>query len=444
MNKRTYIPSKPRNKNLTIVGSGGGGIGKTEFSQVAGSSHDHVNKSVLDQITEALLTGALRDLITSTDTTSILTDDNYLSSLRVLAEITANNTNITNELKTLFLSKLGADAAQGLITFLEGIISKKIAVLEKGWKTKDFVGGLTGVGASVDSDGKGELDALTLRKWLEVPELRYNRTDITIGDTWNAHGAGVIKSVDTINKTFTLKLEEGEIGTFRYDDICMGIYHSSILEDNATSDYDDSIGNRRFAGFSTCYFRVTQVLGSYNEIVRYELRPQSTNFPKSVHPFQFMTAVAYGNFTNADRQTSNYQTKTYTRYLRNVRDWEFSLSNIAAQFGNLSNLNIFGLEMSGYSIYLNNVYFTGIIHQLSEQIQEELSKQKVGGKNLLRESDFRFDFKYWGGTGEYIDVDITTLRNAPKLSVSPTTISWVYPEFESDLNVTSNTNWNIE
>lgn len=343
-----------------------------------------------------------------------------------------------------FLSKVNPDTASSLINFAAGLTSKEIATLEKGWKTKDFVGGLTGVGANVDSDGKAELDALTLRKWLEVPVLRYNRAEVTIGDTWKGKGAGVIESVDTANKTFTLKLEEGEFGTFEYDDICIGIYHSSILEDNATSDYDDSIGNRRFAGFSTCYFRVIQVLGSHNEIVRYELRPQSANFPKNVHPFQFMTAVAYGNFTNADRQASNYQTTTYTRYLRNVRDWEFSLSNIAAQFGNLSNLNIFGLEMSGYSIYLNNVYFTGIIHQLSEQIQEELSKQKVGGKNLLRESDFRFDFKYWGGTGEYIDVDITTLRNAPKLSVSPTSIAWVYPECESDINVTSNTNWNIE
>ena len=74
-----------------------------------------------------------------------------------------------------------------------------------------------------------------------------------------------------------------------------------------------------------------------------------------------------GKGTTPVRRASNYQTRTYTRYLKGVRDWEFTLNNIAAQFGNLDNLDIFGLEMSGYSIYLNNVYFTGIIHQLSRR-----------------------------------------------------------------------------
>lgn len=355
-----------------------------------------------------------------------------------------------------YLRKDIPDFAAEVITFLKGLIT---AALEVGGESlfrglarvlegiqfgESFIPGLTGLGGLIDGSGKAELDALSLRKWLEVPELRYNRVEVTIGDKWSAPGAGIIESVDTENKVIKLKLEEGEIGTFDVDDICMGIYHSLTSEDNATSSYDDSKGNRRFAGFATSYFRIIQVMDNQRSTLRYELRHISGSHPNPVHPSQFMHAVAYGNFTNADRQTSNYQTRTYTRYLKGVRDWEFTINNIAAQFGNLDNLNIFGLEMSGYSIYLNNVYFTGIIYQLSQQIQDELNKQQIGGKNLLREYDIRFGFKYWGGTGEFSEVDLDTLQNQPYLNVSPAQILWVFPEREADVNVESNTNWLVE
>lgn len=357
------------------------------------------------------------------------------------------------EISRKYLRKDIPDTASGLITFLKGIIT---AALEVGGESlfrglarvlegiqfgESFIPGLTGLGGLIDGSGNAELDALSLRKWLEVPELRYNRVEVTIGDKWSAPGAGIIESVDTENKVIKLKLEEGEIGTFDVDDICMGIYHSLTSEDNATSNYDDSKGNRRFAGFATSYFRIIQVMDNQRSTLRYELRHISESHPNPVHPSQFMHAVAYGNFTNAGRQTSNYQTRTYTRYLKGVRDWEFTLNNIAAQFGNLDNLNVFGLEMRGYSIYLNNVYFTGIIYQLSQQIQDELNKQQIGGKNLLREYDIRFGFKYWGGTGEFIEVNLDTLQNQPYLNVSPAQILWVFPEREADVNVESNTSW---
>ena len=72
----------------------------------------------------------------------------------------------------------------------------------------------------------------------------------------------------------------------------------------------------------------------------------------------------YGNFTNPDRQTSVYETRTYSRMLRNQNTWEISAANIAMQSGDLSNLNVHGLDMTGYSMYLNSVYFTGTVRQL--------------------------------------------------------------------------------
>ena len=91
------------------------------------------------------------------------------------------------------------------------------------------------------------------------------------------------------------------------------------------------------------------MLGDRNERFRYELRPVSERYPRQISPMAAMKFVAYGSFTDAARRTSRYSTRTYQRYLRNVSDWEFTGETIAAQFGDLSNLALFGLQMSGYS-----------------------------------------------------------------------------------------------
>ena len=142
----------------------------------------------------------------------------------------------------------------------------------------------------------------------------------------------------------------------------MGIYHN--ITGNATEDYDDGKGNRRFAGFCTVYFTITEVTGERNETFKYQLRPTSSSWSSSFDPFEMMTFVAYGSFTNTERQTSVYETRTYTRMLWKQNTWEISAANVALQYGDLSNLNIFGLNMDGYSMYLNNIYMTGIIKQI--------------------------------------------------------------------------------
>lgn len=234
------------------------------------------------------------------------------------------------------------------------------------FRTPEFVGGMTGLGGRIDEHGDAELQSLKLRGFLEVPELRYNRVEISMGDTWYAPSAGIIESVDTEAQTITLKLEEGEIGSPRVGDICMGIFHNLNASENATTDYDDGRGNRRFAGFATCYFRITEELDTTTyKTFKYQLRPASEDYPTQYHPAASMTFVGYGSFSNEDRQTSRYETRTYQRYLTGVSDWEFTASNIAAQYGDLSNLSIFGIEMRGYSAYLNNIYMSGVVHQFT-------------------------------------------------------------------------------
>ena len=276
------------------------------------------------------------------------TDEDVMSALRVMIEIE----NSVEKMKEIFLRKDVEDSTKFLLSMFAGAVFGK----------NGFASGLTGFGAKIFDTGHGEFESMFIRRFLEVPELRYNRVMVTLGDKWRAPGAGIIETVDTETKTCTLKLEDGEIGAVAVGDICMGIYHN--ITGNATEDYDDGKGNRRFAGFCTVYFTITEVTGERNETFKYQLRPTSSSWSYSFDPFEMMNFVVYGNFTNTERQTSVYETRTYTRMLWKQNTWEISAANVALQYGDLSNLNIFGMNMDGYSMYLNNVYFTGTVTQM--------------------------------------------------------------------------------
>lgn len=309
----------------------------TAYSRI-GNIESEVKANLYAQRIGVTESGASIYLITRYDSTAAA-DYNAYSAKRALWE---------------FANKQFPDTFKGKMTFDDGA------------QFGGFASGMTGFGGIIDKKGNAEMQSLKLRGFLEVPELRYNRVEISMGDTWYAPSAGIIESVDTTAQTITLKLEEGEIGSPRVGDICMGIFHNLNTSENATADYDDGRGNRRFAGFATCYFRITEELDTATyKTFKYQLRPVSGAYPTQYHPAASMTFVGYGSFSNEDRQTSRYETRTYQRYLTGVSDWEFTASNIAAQYGDLSNLSIFGIEMRGYSAYLNNIYMSGVIQQFT-------------------------------------------------------------------------------
>lgn len=355
-----YVP-----RSVTIIQGGGGG-GDVTNADHANSAYtldedtpvqnwflsalnDDDAQGIINFLKGLKIAGNLVDrIVKQGDKDVAYTDEDVMSALRVMTEIE----NSAEKLKEIFLRKDVADSTKFLLSMFAGAVFGK----------NGFASGLTGFGAKIFDTGHGEFESMFIRRFLEVPELRYNRVMVTLGDKWRAPGAGIIETVDTGTKTCTLKLEDGEIGAVAVGDICMGIYHN--ITGNATEDYDDGKGNRRFAGFCTVYFTITEVTGERNETFKYQLRPTSSSWSSSFDPFEMMNFVAYGNFTDTDRQTSVYETRTYTRMLWKQNTWEISAANVALQYGDLSNLNIFGLNMDGYSMYLNNIYMTGIIKQI--------------------------------------------------------------------------------
>ena len=236
-------------------------------------------------------------------------------------------------------------------------------VVFKNLEVGTFIPGMIGgSGVRMDENGYAEMTGLTLREFLEVPELRFNRVDVVSGELWNSIAYGTVESVDTANRVVTLKLEEGELAGLHVNDICRGIFHN--LTGNADGNRVDCCGFLTMAGFSTVYFTPTEIVG--NGKFRYELKPGT-----SVHPCPAMKFAVYGNFTDKTRRASAYSTRTYKRYLTGVATWEVDPErNIAMQFGDLSGLHVGGVSMEGYSAYLNNIYMKGHLEFTDGQREE--------------------------------------------------------------------------
>lgn len=259
-----------------------------------------------------------------------------------------------------------------------------------------FESGLLGRGWKIDSSGAGELDSLSLRKWLEVPELRYNRVSIYTGIRWDTFGGGIIESVTpdaTVEGTGsgTLKLDEGEIGAIAEGDLCMGIWHDETGNETETS--DDNKGNFTFAGFKTVYFIITSVSGSHNENFTYTIRSQAEG-GNGVHPFPQMHFAGRGNTDNEERQSFTYTTTEYSLSLKGVDTWEFQPTNYYEIRGHIEGFTMPAIDSEGhpytktfhgYGQVFGNAYVFGDIDQFERagyimQIDQSLNGSLAPGE----------------------------------------------------------------
>lgn len=269
-------------------------------------------------------------------------------------------------------------------------------------------------GAKVDFYGNAEFESIVGRSFLEVPELRYNRTTITVGNKWQTEGAGIIEKVWTMQNLPTLfnsstegiarlKLEAGEIGAIAVDDKCQGVFHiEGIKNDPSTTDTRD--GNFHFAGFKTIYFVVKEIytattlpaevkaLMEEGETVgeqqyfRYELRAATcaslpaenrNHWTDTTHPQPTMHFAAYANATNSDRQASRLTTTTYQLHLAGMTDWTYTEQNMRLIIGWLTGFSFLQRvwdkdkgefvqvtkELNGEGIATGNIYMWGSIDQ---------------------------------------------------------------------------------
>lgn len=276
----------------------------------------------------------------------------------------------------------------------------------------DYAKGL--MGAQVDFYGNAEFESIVTRSFAEFPELRYNRTTITVGNKWQTVGAGIIGRVwqgkdvgmDSLEGVARLKLEPGEIGAIAVDDKCQGVFHfTGAANDPSTTDSRD--GNFHFAGFTTIYFLVKEIYTDQtlpvavrrdiqdegeevgdHQYFRYELRAKScaalpaedrNRWTDTSHPQPALHFAAYANATDSSRQASRLTTTTYQLHLAGMTDWTYTQDNMRLIIGWLSGFSVLqqvwdeeqkkfvtvNKELTGEGIATGNIYMWGTIDQFA-------------------------------------------------------------------------------
>ncbi len=286
-------------------------------------------------------------------------------------------------------------------------------------------------GAHIDFYGNAEFESIVARTFLETPELRYNRTTITVGNKWQTKGAGIIEKVwagdnadnadiktelalTPFEGVAKLKLEDGEVGAIALNDKCQGVFHF-IGKNNDTSTTDSKDGNFHFAGFTTIYFLVKEIYTaetlpasvrakladgesiSENQFFRYELRAATcaglptedrNRWTDTSHPQPTMHFAAYANETNSDRQSSRLTTTTYQLHLAGMTGWTYTQENIRLIIGWLDGFSFLQRiwdkdkkefveatkELHGEGIATGNIYMWGTIDQF-DRVPSLVSQQ---------------------------------------------------------------------
>ena len=331
------------------------------------------------------------------------------------------------------LSRTSADTARGIITFLKGLriasgsmgidqsgnavlnniaaqlLSSTLGInigsdfsinqlgeaLLKSVKASDkieigdYLTGLLGKGAKIDSTGAGEMRSLTLWESLTVPQLNFNRVEVLVGMDFQTKGGGLIDSV-TIDKddngndlnsgTCKLHLEDGEFGAIAIGDLCMGIFHN-FGGSNSATDVDNHTGLISKKGFNTSYFEITEITNtSNNGEFKYILR-NDANWAALSHPQPHMNFAQRGNTNDTTRQSFKYRTTEYSIGLTNVNTWEFGSGNIYYLEGNIDGWTVGEKTFTGYGIVIGNAYIFGSIDQF-EKIGYTMSFD-LGGDQLV-------------------------------------------------------------
>lgn len=440
----------------TGTGGGGSGGGMTPdqiaiLSELQTLAHDHPNKEIIDQLTQVMIDNASREMVTS-DSETTLSDNNYLSSLRAIKEITERA-----------LSKVNEDEAKEVITFLKGVIAKgtshfvdliasgkitsvDIEALNK-ITTKDldasdtitakdiisdsiltdilysivraelqdvtlkgqlnseaFTSGFLGNGFRLNKIGEDwilELDKIIVRKAMDVYELIIQRVRYQGGQVIHSPAGGKITKVEDKGDYWRVEHDSPDSFTVGAQVLCQNIKVGSQAQNPTGATTVNGISVKR-------YWRLVTHSGKG----WFWLSKTDMEVGSSIPEVDDEIAVL-GHRTDPNQQSAIMIVATgsnspYTAYYSGINSYSLEGKEFP-RLGNLEGIHDpdFG-QLHGFGLYAQNVFLKGVFRLRSGRtVEEELeSRGDVGGVNLLREFDIRFGFKYWGESGETAEEEI--------------------------------------
>jgi hypothetical protein len=274
------------------------------------TSTGYANSSGGSSVSYALKAGHADEADKATKATNLDADSTDWSTIKSMDSATLANA--IAEAAAKFLSKVDADTAAGLITFLQGLnigtttygIDALGNALMNSLKIGSFSSGLLGSGALIDTKGNAEVESIASRTFMSAKAFVYNLTECNVGERWSTNGFCKVKSVDTIKQIITEELDADEYSTMQVGDICRGTF-SDIDSQYTTSDSNaDDCGFPTRKGFFTSYFYVAKVISSEKGKCTFQYGLRNSSTP---HPCALMTCAQYGNLTDDKRRASIYQ-----------------------------------------------------------------------------------------------------------------------------------------
>lgn len=284
------------------------------------------------------------------------------------------------------------DYANGIIRFNKGFTA------DTNIMSTIYLQGMSGwIG---NSKGDFEMNSLTLREFLEVPELRKNKITVMGNQFWFTDSAMTkeVVGIGLDEYSILLKLEEGEYGSFEINDVLKGIYH-----------YNN--------GFYTVYLQVYELILDGITGGEIGIRVRSLN---GKDPQQAMLLARVTNTTDEDRQGSLYADgiRKYIRvldgYNPSIPDFDGSIDTLKVQIGDLSTVTnhpVFG-NLEGYGLYADNVYLQGkiIVKNDPNQPGQELGVYR--GTWSSKSTYYKFDQVTYNGS-LYTSKAINNIGNVP-------------------------------
>ena len=261
-----------------------------------------------------------------------------------------SNSNVFSALRSLamFLRKDISDTANGLITFLKGIIVKSYL------KIGEFITGVSG--GYIDEKGNLEMESGVFRKRLFVPEIAYNRTTYFKGRMVNSPGGGctVLSYVDNGDGTYTIA-----------PDLTDADGLSQFVDDILTTYFVTKNSEGKLNGFEEMKFRVTAADYTAKKF---------TVIPRPGHsdwkPAEQMVLAQTGNFTDPERQTyiliDSVNGNNCITFFDNANTWDPEPAQMPAWFGKKKGMTVNGIDCEKYSAVLQQVLLTGLIFQIDE------------------------------------------------------------------------------
>lgn len=299
---------------------------------VSKGKYDTLNDSVSEVRSYVETTaGTLPGIVKSWETTK-LTDSNLMSSAKTLLELARRS-----------LSRLNDDTAEGLITFLEGLVSEGLISAKDGLEIGQYVNSITaGKGAGIDSDGNAQVESIEVRSYMKVMELIINRLSAQEGE-FNFTESGTIDKVTELEAgTYLLDIRKRwdfDFTAFKENDVVYGSVNS-LLEDG---------------GYYTSWFRVLAVDVSANQLTVALYPDNEVPAGRNFAPSARMNICRRGNAIDKNRQSCWYLSsyEGCIMYLEGVTKPILEENNYYLSLGRPKHLDLFnGLPINYDHPYL--------------------------------------------------------------------------------------------